>query len=132
MTANNNLKQIIMEVLVDYFSSKMTNQNYYDEYIDAIERMAKDIISYTGKNNSIIFGDRKTPTTKVFEDILEFNEGLSVEEVITIAKIIKAVGMLQNNSNKEREDRLFKVIDNLNIIYEDKYLLKTSVNPYAY
>ena len=132
MTANNNLKQIIMEVLVDYFSSKMTNQNYYDEYIDAIERMAKDIISYTGENNSIIFGDRETPTTKVFEDILEFNEGLSVEEVITIAKIIKAVGMLQNNPNKEREDRLFKVIDNLNIIYEDKYLLKTSVNPYAY
>lgn len=132
MTANNNLKQIIMEVLVDYFSSKMTNQNYYEEYLDAIERMAKDIISYIGENKSIIFGDRETPTTKVFEDILEFNEDLSVEEVITIAKIIKAVGMLQNNPNKGREDRLFKVIDNLNIIYEDKYLLKTSVNPYAY
>lgn len=132
MTANNNLKQIIMEVLVDYFSSKMTNQNYYEEYLDAIERMAKDIISYIGENKSIIFGDRETPTTKVFEDILEFNEDLSVEEVITIAKIIKAIGMLQQNPNKEREDRLFKVIDNLNIIYEDKYLLKTSVNPYAY
>lgn len=132
MTANNNLKQIIMEVLVDYFSSKMTNQNYYEEYLDAIERMAKDIISYIGENKSIIFGDRETPTTKVFEDILEFNKGLSVEEVITIAKIIKAIGMLQQNPNKEREDRLFKVIDNLNIIYEDKYLLKTSVNPYAY
>lgn len=132
MTANNNLKQIIMEVLVDYFSSKMTNQNYYEEYLDAIERMAKDIISYIGENKSIIFGDRETPTTKVFEDILEFNEGLSVEEVITIAKIVKAIGMLQQNPNKEREDRLFKVIDNLNIIYEDKYLLKTSVNPYAY
>ena len=132
MTKTNNSKQIIMEVLVDYFSSKMTNQNYYDEYLNAIERMAKDIISYIGENKAIIFGDRETHTTKVFEDILEFNEDLSVEEVITIAKIIKAVGMLQNNPNKEREDRLFKVIDNLNIIYEDKYLLKTSVNPYVY
>lgn len=132
MTKTNNSKQIIMEVLVDYFSSKMTNQNYYDEYLNAIERMAKDIISYIGENKSIIFGDRKTLTTKVFEDILEFNEDLSVDEVVTIAKIIKAIIILQQNPNKDREARLFKVIDNLNIIYEDKYLLKTSVNPYVY